>query len=122
MTQSKQTSDDLKAWEDFKKSRQLRSIDIPYTFSAWGCVVSGIVHVTDNADDTWTEGIVTGAVLATYRADRNSGAVDLYDPTGQLLKLVVFIDVAGREIRFRFDNRNWDGSWNEGDWAVMVRW
>ncbi|MCB2063815.1 MAG: hypothetical protein KDE25_10245 [Novosphingobium sp.] len=98
------------------------SIDVPYQFAGYGFTVIGVVHVADNIENSSTEGVFAGAVIGTYNIDRNSGAVDIYDPTGNVLKVPIFMNFNDRKIELRIDNRNIDGSWNEGDWFVIASW
>lgn len=108
-------------WEDFKSQYNLTTIDIPYAFTIGAINIAGLFHMRDPFEDSSTDGVVVGVVNGSYNLDKNNSTVELYDPTRQLFRLVMQLNIPGRELRGRFDNRKWDGGWNEGDWAVIWR-
>ena len=120
------TSEETAALEAYKKQFHKKhgfaGLDLPYGGTVGAVTIAGIIHVRDPIENSSTEGVIAGAVLGTYNLDRNSGAVDFYDPTGALLKLVLYFDADGRCFSMRLDTRNWNGQWNEGSWLVVICW
>lgn len=92
-------------------------MDIPYTFNVDGCQVTGVVHLTDKIENTSTDGVVVGPVLGNYNLNGAGFQADLLDPTRELLRLIIQIDVNLRFVQGRFDTRRFDGKWNEGGWV-----
>jgi hypothetical protein len=115
------TQKEIVEWKEFVKRTGIKSVDVPYTFSVGAITVTGVVHLRNPLTDSSTEGLVVGAVNGTYSLDRNQTEAKIYDPTGNLLRLVIIFDVAGKELRARLDNREWSGGWNEGDWVIIWR-
>ena len=112
---------EIEKWKKFVAESRVTSIDIPYTFSVGAATVVGAFHLKDPFEDSSTEGAIAGVLIGTYNLNRNNPQAEIYDPTGNVLRLVLVLDFANREFKGRFDNRNWDGSWNEGSWAIIWR-
>ena len=111
----------LTEWQSYQNEVGLKSIDVPYFATVGAATVIGVFHLRDPFEESSTDGYVAGVVNGSFDLSKNTQEASFYDPTGQLLKLVVGFDVPGKELWARLDNRNWDGSWNEGDKAIIWR-
>ncbi|MDZ5111918.1 hypothetical protein [Pseudomonas putida] len=112
---------ELKRWDDFKKRSKIKSIDIPYGFTVGAFTVTGVFYLRDPFEKSSTEGIVVGLANGTYTLDQNNQEARFYDPSGELIRLIVHFDVPGKELWGRVDTRRWDGKWDEGSRVVFWR-
>lgn len=108
-------------WKGFVQKVGIQSIDIPYVVALGAVNGTGVFRLRDPFEESSTEGVVVGAVNGTYRLDRSNTEAHLYDPTGNLIRLVVVLNLPGKELRARIDTRRWDGKWDEGSWAILWR-
>ena len=112
---------EIENWERFIKESGIKSIDIPYFFTVGAATVTGAFHLEEPFENSSTNGVIVGVVNGTYNLNKNDTEAKIYDPTGNLFRLVLVFDVAAKEFKGRIDNRNWDGSWNEGSWVIIWR-
>jgi hypothetical protein len=115
------TQKEIADWKDFVKRSGIKSIDVPYFFTVGAVTVTGTLHIREPFTDSSTDGVVVGAVNGTYNLNKNSSEAKLYDPTGNLARLVIVFDVGAKELKARLDTRRWDGGWDEGSWAIIWR-
>lgn len=115
------TQEEIESWKKFVASTGIKSIDIPYVVTVGAVTIVGVFHLRDPFEDSSTEGAVAGAIIGTYNLDRNNGTAEIYDPTRNLLRLVIVLDLPGRELKARIDTRQWTGGWSEGSWAIIWR-
>ncbi|MBF4211171.1 hypothetical protein EI533_26090 [Pseudomonas donghuensis] len=111
----------LEVWNAFVAENSMTSIDVPYGMLLGAVNIAGIFHLRDPFAESSTEGVLIGAVNGTYTLSKDNLEAPLYDPTGQFFRLVVGLNIPGRELWARIDNRNWNGTWNEGDRAILWR-
>jgi hypothetical protein len=112
---------EIEDWKKFVKENGVKSIDIPYAVTVAAVTVSGIFHLRDPFEECSTEGVVFGAIIGSYNIDRNETRAKMYDPTGNILRLIIEMNFTGKELRARVDTRRWDGTWNEGSWLILWR-
>ena len=115
------TRAEMESWNKFVKEKNLKSIDIPFAFTTTAVTVAGTVHLRDPFDSSSVEAIAAGAIVGKCELDKNRSDCRMYDPSGQLLRMVMEMNFAGKELRSRVDTRRWDGGWSEGSWLVVWR-
>lgn len=113
------SEDELKSWNVYLKTVNPKSLDIPFVFSVAAVNLAGVVHIENPIEDTWIEGAAIGVVNGTFKLDKNKQSAKLYDPTRNLLRLVIELNIPSGYIRARVDTRRWDGKWNKGSWAYF---
>tara|TARA_R110002033_G_C3768549_1_gene227965 strand:- start:170 stop:556 length:387 start_codon:yes stop_codon:yes gene_type:complete len=113
------SAEEMKAWNEYLKSVNPKSLDIPFAFSVAAVNIGGIAHIKNPIEDTWIEGAALGVINGSFRLDKNNQSAKLYDPTGNLLRLVIELNIPGGYFRARVDTRRWDGKWNKGSWAYV---
>lgn len=115
------TSGEISSWKKFAAEKQLKSIDIPIAFTTGAVTVVGVLYLRDPFDSSSVELAAAGAVLAKCNLDKNNSECRAYDPTGNILRLVIQMNFAGKELKARLDTRQWNGSWSEGSWVIAWR-
>ena len=111
----------LESWKAFVNEVNLTSIDVPYGFSIAAITVAGVFHLREPFEESSTDGFAVGVVNGSYDLNINNQEARLYDPTGQLVRLVISLNAPGKELWARVDTRKWDGGWSEGDRLIVWR-
>lgn len=116
-----QCDPDLREWKDFLARTGIKSIDIPITVTIGAVTIVGILRVRDPIEDSSFEGICIGVISGTINLDKNRAEAKLYDPTGQLFRLVITLDLKVPELKARLDTRRFDGRWSKGSDLIIWR-
>jgi len=115
-------AEELAAWDKYKTESKITTIPVPYAFVAGGVNVAGVVFVENPVENSSTKGTAVGAIIGTYTLNRQHTTVNLYDPTGNLLRLGLAMDVQHGTLKARICNRKWNGDWNCSGWSVIASW
>ena len=121
VTAQQATSVEVSDWKKFMAEKQLKSIDIPIAFTTGAVTVVGVLYLRDPFDSSSVELAAAGAVITRCNLDKNKTECRAYDPTGNILRLVIQMNFSGKELKARLDTRQWNGSWSEGSWAIPWR-
>jgi hypothetical protein len=96
---------------------------VPYAFSLYGVAVTGVLYINDPIDDSYTEGVVAGAVTGGYKLTRGAFETVLYDPTGRVVRFNVQLDYgATRMLRASVCTGNLSGGWDCPPWTDILSW
>jgi len=76
---------EIEQWKEFVKRTKLTRIPFPYFLTIGAVTIAGVFNLEDPLENSSTEGAAAGAVIGTYKLDRNNCEARLYDPTGNLL-------------------------------------
>ncbi|WP_299669433.1 hypothetical protein [uncultured Polaribacter sp.] len=111
--------EEMKSWKEYLEKEQPKSIDVPFLFTLAAVTIGGIAHIKNPIEETWVEGTAIGIINGSFKLKTDRQRAKLYDPTGNLLRLIVELKIASGYFRARIDTRKWDGSWNKGSWVYI---
>ena len=118
------TAQEAASFEEFRQSLQPDesgevSMDIPFGFTVGAATVVGVFQLRDPIENSSAKGAVAGVINGTFRLDKNRTKAKLYDPTGNLVRMVIELNFAKSFLRARIDTRKWDGRWSKGSWVYF---
>ncbi len=97
-----------------------KSISYPYDVTFYGVTITGILYVYADVDKSWTEGVVTGYVVGTYKLSKKKFKVNLYGP---YTKLKIVFDFPRRKAVAKLYAQDiLTGKWHGKGKKTLIRW
>lgn len=108
-------------WINYAQIHITTGVEIPYAFTIGAVTIAGMLYLKQPPEDTYTKGVVFGAVNGTYELSKDNTNVTLYDPTTIALKVDIKLEINNRRIIGRACVGTFTG-WSCSDWYTLIAW